>query len=133
MIADATGEHRVKVKVLFADELSTFKEKIDVLLISVKSNDTAAVLKLLMPHMAEDFVVMSLQNGINEDVIIPIAGRERTVAGVSYTGGVLLRPGYAAGHDGYFVIGELDGTKTARIKELAEVLGAVKPTHILLS
>jgi len=47
------------------------KEKIDVLFISVKSNDTSTVLKSIVPHMAEGFVVMSLQNGINEDVIIP--------------------------------------------------------------
>jgi 2-dehydropantoate 2-reductase len=71
-----------------------------------------------------------LQNGINEDVIVPIVGKERVVACVSYTGGMLKRPGYVWTHGGRFVVGELDGSVTPRVQELAGILSAVAPTEI---
>jgi 2-dehydropantoate 2-reductase len=123
-------EKNAKVKALFIDELAHLPGNINILLIATKSNDTLDCLTKLKPYLAEDGVVISLQNGINEDVIIPIVGKERVVACVSYTGGMLLRPGYVRGHGGRFVIGELDGRITPRIKELAEILSSVTATEI---
>jgi 2-dehydropantoate 2-reductase len=130
VLTDSSGEQRIKVDVMMVDELPGLKQKIDVLFITVKSNDTLSVLNLVLPHLSDNSVVMSLQNGINEDIIIPVVGRERTAAGVCYTGGRVLKPGYASVHEGYFVIGELDGRRTGRIEKLAQVLGAVKRTEI---
>jgi len=123
-------EQTVKVKVLFIDELDRLSSKIDVLFIAVKSNDTVKCLTALKPYLSENSCVISLQNGINEDVIIPIVGEQNVVACVSYTGGILLRPGYVRGHGGNFVIGELDGRVTERIRELAEIMSSVTTTEI---
>ncbi|RPH47395.1 MAG: ketopantoate reductase family protein [Desulfobacteraceae bacterium] len=123
-------EKTTKVKSLFIDELALLPGKIDLLLIATKSNDTADCLTKLQPYLAEDGVVISVQNGINEDVIIPIVGKERVIACVSYTGGMLLRPGYVRGHGGKFVVGELDGHITPRVKEIAAILSLVTTTEI---
>jgi 2-dehydropantoate 2-reductase len=124
------GKQTIEVKVLFIDDLSQLKERIDILFISVKSNDTVKMLTLLKPYLAKDAWVISPQNGINEDVIIPIVGKANTIGCISYTGGVLLKPGYVMGHDGSFIIGEIDGQITPRIKELAQILSLVRPTEI---
>ena len=126
----AAGEQTIKVKVLFIDELSQLKEKIEILFVSVKSNDTVKILTLLKPYLSKDAWVISLQNGINEDAIIPIIGKANAIGCVSYTGGSLLKPGYVRGHGGHFVIGELDGQTTPRIKELAQILSLVTRTEI---
>jgi 2-dehydropantoate 2-reductase len=124
------GEQTIKVHVLFFDELSQMKEKIEVLFVTVKSNDTAKVLAALKPYLAKNAWVISPQNGINEDVIVPIVGRANTIGCISYTGGGLLKPGYVIEHLGGLVIGELDGQITPRIKELAQILGLVRKTEI---
>ena len=124
------GEEKIKVKVLLINELSILKEKIDILFISVKSNHTKEVLTQIKPFLSEDAWVISLQNGINEEVLIPIVGKENTVVCISYTGGQLLKPGHVTSHEGKFIIGELDGQTTPRIKELARILSLVKPVEI---
>jgi 2-dehydropantoate 2-reductase len=129
-LSGPTGEHTVKVKALFIDELEPIRNTIDILFITVKSNDTIEMLARLKPYLAADAWVISTQNGINEDVIIPIVGKVNVLPCVSYTGGALIKPGCVMQHDGYFVIGELDGSTTPRILEMAGILNSVRPTHI---
>jgi len=40
------------------------------------------------------------------------------------------KPGYVSTHEGYFIIGELNGKTTPRIQELARILSLVKRTDI---
>ncbi|OGO22738.1 MAG: hypothetical protein A2144_05585 [Chloroflexi bacterium RBG_16_50_9] len=129
-IKGTAGEQTIKVKAFFIDELNRLNGKIDILFISVKSNDTSRMLTLLKPYLAKDAWVISPQNGINEDVIIPIIGKANTIGCVSFTGGSMLRPGYAVEHAGDFIIGELDGQITPRIKELARILSLARRTEI---
>lgn len=123
-------ERTTPVKALFIDELAQLPGPIDVLFVATKSNDTASCVTTLEPHLSDDAVVVSLQNGMNEDVIVPIVGGERVVACVSYTGGMLVRPGYVRTHPGRFVLGELDGRITSRVEELAAILSAVAPAGV---
>lgn len=129
-LQDASGERTIKVKALFIDELSQLKEPVEILFLTVKSNDTVRMLNLLKPCLAPDAWVVSPQNGINEDVIIPIVGKANVIPCVSYTGGSTTQPGYVTQHAGYFVIGELDGTVTPRVRELAGILSLVIRTEI---
>ncbi len=120
----------VKVNAGFSDELKLSDHSFDILLLTGKSNDTELMLKKMLPFLKSDGLVISLQNGINEDVIIPIAGYQRVIPCVCFAGGILRAPGYVETHDGRFIIGELDGSKTERVKELAQILGYVKPVTI---
>lgn len=133
IIKSPAGEQVVPVKALFIDELSQLKDKIEVLFIAVKSNDTEKMLNLMKPYLAEDVWVISPQNGINEDVIVPIVGKENTIGCVATTGGRLEAPGYVVEGGGGrvgFIVGELDGQITPRVKEVARLTGMWKQTEI---
>jgi len=130
LISPSGEQQTVRPKVLFVDELPQVKEKFEVLFICMSSNDTVKTLKTMKPYLTKECWVISPQNGINEDLIIPIAGRKNVIPCVSHTGGGFVRPGVVSMHDGYYVIGEIDGEITPRIKELAEMLRVVVPVKI---
>ncbi len=117
------------VKAKFIDDLAA-DDCFDLVLITGKSNDTETMVRKMLPHLAENGVLSSLQNGINEDVIIPIAGAERVVPTVCFTGGFSPEAGVVENHDGFLVTGELDGSDTPRVRRLAEILSAIKPTTL---
>jgi 2-dehydropantoate 2-reductase len=95
----------------------------DLVIVLVKSTNTREVLENSLNIIGEKTVVMSLQNGLgNEDMIAEIIGREKVVSGRTYVGGGMLKPGYVKrsvkGKMTY--IGELDGSKSERILNIAE-------------
>ena len=118
------------VKAVHIDDLAAVNAQFDWILLTGKSNDTQAAVQKTLPYLTQDGVVTSLQNGINEDVIIPMVGRERVVPCVCFTGGFSPEPGVVENHDGFLVIGELNGEETERIQEMAQILSAIKPTSI---
>ena len=48
--------------------------QVDLCLLAVKSYDTEAALRRVLPHLAPDGLVVSLQNSINEEWIAPRVG-----------------------------------------------------------
>lgn len=105
-------------------------EIFDVMLLALKSNDLEAVLPKLTKHLAPDGFVVTFQNGINEEAIIPIVGKERVVIGSTFAGGHLDTPGLMRSHEGFFVVGEMDGRITDRVRELGEVLECCRPAIV---
>jgi 2-dehydropantoate 2-reductase len=89
----------------------------------VKAHDTPAAIDALAPFVAEDGCVVSLQNGLNEQVIAARIGEQRTVGAFVNFGADYLDPGLVtyAGR-GAVVVGELDGKTTPRIKEIHELM-----------
>jgi 2-dehydropantoate 2-reductase len=89
----------------------------------VKAHDTAAAVATLAPFVAEDGCVVSLQNGLNEQVIAERIGQHRTIGAFVNFGADYLSPGVVtyAGH-GAVVVGELDGKTTPRIQEIHRLL-----------
>ena len=105
------------------------QKPVDIALIAVKAYDTSWAAALIAPYMAASGIAVSMQNGINDDQVAAIVGRERTL-GVTIAGcGVDLKtPGHvkranvsAEGHM-VFRTGEMDGQTTDRVKELVRVL-----------
>lgn len=132
-ITGTRGEQVIKVKALHIDELSQLERKIDILFIAVKSYDTEKMLRLVQPYLKKNAWVISCQNGINEDIIIPIVGRANTVACVVTFGAELREPGHIhePGKENIgFTVGELDGRITPRIKEIARLTGLCFKTKI---
>jgi len=130
LISDKGEQQIVKPKVLFVDDLPRVKEKFEVLFICMSSYDTVKTLNIMKPYLAKDAWIISPQNGINEDLIIPIVGKKNVIPCVSYTGGGFAKPGVVTMHSGYYVVGELNGQITPRIKELAQILSLVVPAKI---
>ena len=100
-------------------------------LLAVKSHHTAEALRDLAPRVAADGTVVSLQNGLSEEQIAEAVGPARTVGCLVNWAADWLGPGRILhGGHGAFVLGELDGRITARVRALAEMLSAVEPTPV---
>lgn len=119
VLQDAGREAVVRVKaVLDCRALAP----VDLVIVLVKSYDTAAAIAQAAPLIGPDTVVMSLQNGLgHEDILAEAVGRERVLAGKTYVGGVFLGPGRVQrGTVGKAtLIGELDGRVTPRAQAIA--------------
>jgi 2-dehydropantoate 2-reductase len=98
---------------------------IDIAFISVKSYDTPWATQLILPYLARDGVLVSLQNAVNEPVIDAVAGGDRTygcaVASLSCD---LLEAGRVKrmSPDGHVAVGAFGKADPARARQIAEVL-----------
>lgn len=89
----------------------------------VKAQDTEAAALALAPHLAQDGVVVSAQNGLNERVIAGIVGEARTIGCFVNFGADYHGPGLVMyGGRGAVVAGELDGRRSARIEAVHRLL-----------
>ncbi len=85
----------------------------------VKAHHTEAACRALLPHLADDGYVLSLQNGLCETIIADIVGRRRTVGAFVNFGADWMGPGEILfGNRGAVVLGELDGASTPRLAAL---------------
>lgn len=98
-------------------------DKMDVIIVLVKSFATETAIKEAAPLIGPETVVMSLQNGLgNEEIIEKEVGSEKLIGGKAYVGGVLKAPGKVIpGVVGKEIcIGEMNGKKSKRIQEIAK-------------
>jgi 2-dehydropantoate 2-reductase len=102
-----------------ADTPDTLKGRFVETYLCVKAHHTDGAARQLLPHLADDGFVVSLQNGLNELAIAEIVGRPRTVGAFVNFGADYLEPGvvHYAGR-GAVVVGELDGARTPRIEAI---------------
>lgn len=102
----------------------------DIAFLAVKSYDTRWATELILPYLAPDGCIVTLQNGINEGVVASIAGWERTLGcAVSALAAELVAPGRVVrnsplGDDRKpgMRIGEVHGRITPRSSQIAELL-----------
>jgi len=121
------GEKRIDI-----NATTTLKGTYDIILLSVKSLHTTDALDSLMPHLTPNSIVVSLQNGINEDIISEKIGEERTIGCVIGWGATNVGPGHLTfTSEGQFIIGRLDGTIDPQLKELKNILETVTKTIIV--
>jgi 2-dehydropantoate 2-reductase len=100
-------------------------------LLAVKSHHTAEVLEQITPRLAPTGIIVSLQNGLSEELIAQAIGPERTVGCLVNWAADWIGPGRILhGGHGAFVLGELDGRLTPRVRELADLLSAFVETPV---
>jgi 2-dehydropantoate 2-reductase len=100
-------------------------------LLAVKSHHTTAALGELGPRLAPGGTIVSLQNGLSEEQIAEAVGPARTVGCLVNWAADWTAPGRILhGGHGAFVLGELDGRITARVRELAALLSVVEETPV---
>jgi 2-dehydropantoate 2-reductase len=103
----------------------------DLVFVSVKSQHTAAALDVVVPSLARGGTVVSLQNGLNEELIAARIGQARTVGCLVNFGADWQAPGRIQwGGPGAIVLGELDGRITPRVQGLARLLEPAGETKI---
>jgi len=104
-------------------EAEQIKEKVDLIIIAVKSYDTHSACASIKPLLSEGTVVLTLQNGMgNIETIGELIGQERVIAGVTNHGVTLLGPGHIrhAGK-GETVIGRIDSRMPVELRQIRDV------------
>jgi 2-dehydropantoate 2-reductase len=99
--------------------------------LAVKAHHTVAAVRALTPFLAQDGYVLSLQNGLNENLIQAIVGRDRTMgAFVNYSADWMAPGEIMFGGRGAVVLGEVTGRMTERLAELHKVMLDFEPNAI---
>ncbi len=102
-------------------------------LVAVKSQHTAAAAAVLAGRMHGDGFVVSLQNGLNAEQLADAVGPSRVVESFVNFGADVLEPGVVLrGSRETFLIGEVDGTISDRVRSLAaDIADARAAEHIM--
>ena len=104
----------------------------DQIWLAVKAHHTEAACTALLPHLAPDGFVLSLQNGLCEGVIAGLVGRPRTIGAFVNFSADWMAPGEIMfGGRGAVVLGELDGRITPRLEALHARLRLFEPDAIV--
>jgi 2-dehydropantoate 2-reductase len=132
-LSGTCGEQVIAVKALHLHEAQGISEPFDAAFVAVKSYDTEWATHLAVSYLKPDGVVVDFQNGINDERVAAIAGKERTLGCVILIGAGLYEPGHAMRTDTAnlgFKIGEHDGRETPRAQALAKLLSDVVYTRV---
>ncbi len=96
----------------------------DLVLFCVKSYDTVEAARQMMPVIGPETVVLSLQNGVdNEEVLAELVGAEKVMAGLCYVQAHIAAPGVVrqAGDRRDIIFGELSGEISPRACQILAV------------
>ncbi len=90
------GEHEAVLDGVFAGIDPLKNERIDIIILTVKSYDTAQAVAMLAPLVAEDVIVISAQNGYgNYETVAHTVGREHVLLARIIFGARTVTPGKA--------------------------------------
>lgn len=129
-----TVNENIPVKAITPEEMTgTY----DLVLLLTKQLFNEQVLHNLEPYLRDDSTLLSLQNGVPEESLARIVGKNRVVGGSVEFGATWIEPGVSeltTAADSFkqnaFAIGELDGRNTERIQQIQELLNHVGHTEI---
>jgi 2-dehydropantoate 2-reductase len=122
------GPFNVKIKIVFPNEI---EGSYDIAFIAVRSNYTPDALDTVMPHLTEDSLLVSLQNGINPPLLEKRVGPDRTVGVAIRMGCQKLGPGHVhTATRGHLYVGHLHGRRTPQLEKLNRLLDAVIPSEM---
>jgi 2-dehydropantoate 2-reductase len=117
---DGIDTFTVRPHMLRPDELHG---ALELAIVAVKTQHTAAALDLIEPHLTPDSVVLPLQNGISALWIAERIGQARTVPSSITTNNFYTSPGHLTyNRKGVVHVGESDGRITPRVEEIVRML-----------
>ena len=112
-------------------DLVTVDGPFDIALLAMKATGLEQALQSVVALLRPGGYVVTLQNGIVEEGVAGIVGRERVIGALVGWGATMTTPGiYEMTSRGDTVIGELDGAATERVRALKQILEAATPTTI---
>jgi 2-dehydropantoate 2-reductase len=122
------GDRTFPVRTISASEV---RGPLGVTILCVKGHFTDQAMGQYGPMLADDGFVLSLQNGLNEEIIAMHVGRERTVGAFVHFGADYIEPGLIQlGNEQNLYIGELDGQVSERAEALQVALNHVMPSFV---
>jgi 2-dehydropantoate 2-reductase len=96
---------------------------VDVILFCIKAYNTRKVAEALKQRISDKAVIISVQNGVeNEKILAEIFGKERVIGSVVYVSAAVSSPGVIK-HTAYgkIVFGEMDGKITDRLRSIEKL------------
>jgi 2-dehydropantoate 2-reductase len=121
------GEFTIPVRAVHLYEVAPLRPKFDIVFLTAKSYDTRWLVQFIKPFLAEDGVLVSMQNSMNHEWIRPILGGQNDIACILTGGGELVSPGQVWRNRSlehpYYTLGELDGASTPRLGNVVRILG----------
>ena len=133
-LSGTCGDHVIPVTALHIHEAQGLRDGFDAVFVSVKSYDTEWAAHLAASYLRRaDGVVVDFQNGINDERVATVVGRERTLGCVITIGAGMYEPGHASRTDSGtvgFKLGELDGRDTERVRALAALMNDVAGAQV---
>ena len=122
------GPFNVEANVVFPDEI---EGSFDAAFIAVRCNYTRDTLAAVLPHLNDDALVVSMQNGINVPLLEEAVGADRTVGMGIRMGSRRTAPGRVhTTTRGHLYIGHSHGRTTPQLEQLNAMLDAVIPSEI---
>lgn len=119
-------EYSARAPVFNLCEVATLRDTFDVVLIVVKAYDTRWATRLIEPLLAEDGLVIGVQNGLTTADIADIVGPHRTLGCVIENGGAMYEPGLVIRdtlhENAWFALGAVEQRYADRVREGVEVL-----------
>ncbi|MFX0051905.1 MAG: ketopantoate reductase family protein [Candidatus Hermodarchaeota archaeon] len=106
--------------------------KFEVIFLAMKAMDVLDATKALLPLLNDDSVVVTLQNGVVEDDVAAIVGKNRVIGAVVVWASTMVSPGVIKRTaDGLFFVGLLDESgNQKRLEEVAKLLKFSQPVTI---
>lgn len=114
------------VRALHLCEVATLRHTFDIVFVVVKAYDTTWATQLIEPYLADDALVVGLQNGMTQDAIAGVVGAHRTIGAVIEIASNMFEPGIVnrqttvAGS--WFAVGAYDDRARGREAEVQRVL-----------
>jgi 2-dehydropantoate 2-reductase len=136
-IADAVRERGVRlcgmeptrtVKARCVTTLAGESAPFDAVILATQPPQVEEAARSALPHLADDGLMVVLQNGLCEERVARIAGAERTLGAVVGWGATMPEPGrYERTAAGGFTLGRLDGRDDPRQRAVGAALECIGP------
>jgi 2-dehydropantoate 2-reductase len=119
---------KVKANAYLPEEL---RPPLDLVFLAVKAHHTLDAIRMIKSLIGENAIVVSLQNGLNEELIAEHIGMERTMGALVNFSADYIAPGHILyGGEGSLILGELDGKITDRLQQISALLNKAMLTRI---
>jgi 2-dehydropantoate 2-reductase len=123
------GEFVTWPHAIHLDELHRLKDPVALAILAVKSYDTEWMTRAIAPYLTTETPVISAQNGLNEDVVAGVVGKERTIGAIVHIAAGMFEPGVVTRYSSTgwmsLTIGELDRPVGARATSIRDMLAPV--------
>lgn len=107
------------------------KAPFDVVLLAMKATEVEQAARDVDGYLSPQGYAVTLQNGVVEDRVAAILGRERVIGALVGWGATMHAPGVCEMTSrGKLIVGELDGRLTPRVQQLQSTLDAAAPTAV---
>ncbi len=128
-ITGIRGDFRIRIPTVF--RIADIPHKADVVFLATKTTDIEVPAQEALKIMGKDSVLVSMQNGIVEEDLEKIVGKERLISCVVGWGATMLSPTrLEMTSTGDFVIGNYRGIADARLAPLKAIMDSVLETRI---